>query len=273
MPCGGWWWFICQVMTDSCDPVDCSPPGSSVLGFFSWEYWSGLSFPPPGDLPNQGVVPMSPVSLALLVNSLPIEPFGSYGNSMFTFFFWRTNIHFSTVAILFYIPPIARVPVLHLLFSVFFFNTQPSGCKAIKNHCTLSSFITKQCASQTSILYPWLLPSFSLSCPPHGCCMHETVTQETLLCVFLPNILLWKCSDTAKLKALLGEQQYFAVWFSNKEMLEKIQMPISKGKVKQCMPHTNHEGPCSNSTEGVISASTNRGWDPWCIVKWKERRH
>ena len=96
--------------------------------------------------------------------------------------------------------------------------------------------------------------------------------DPSLLLVFLPNILLWKCSDTAKLKAPLGEHQYFAVWFSNREMLEKIRMPISKGKVKRCMPHANHEGPCSNSTEGVISASTNGGWDPLCIVKWKERR-
>ena len=30
--------------------------------FFSrQEYWSGLPFPPPGDLPNPGIEPMSPV--------------------------------------------------------------------------------------------------------------------------------------------------------------------------------------------------------------------
>ena len=27
-----WWWFSHQVMPDSCDPMDCSPPGSSVHG-------------------------------------------------------------------------------------------------------------------------------------------------------------------------------------------------------------------------------------------------
>ena len=34
--------------------VDCSPPGSSVHGmeFSRQEYWSGLPFPSPGDLPN-----------------------------------------------------------------------------------------------------------------------------------------------------------------------------------------------------------------------------
>ena len=27
-----WWWFSHQVMSDSCDPMDCSLPGSSVHG-------------------------------------------------------------------------------------------------------------------------------------------------------------------------------------------------------------------------------------------------
>ena len=43
-----------------CDPMDCSPPGSSLsMGFSRQEYWSGLSFPPLGDLPNPGTEPMS----------------------------------------------------------------------------------------------------------------------------------------------------------------------------------------------------------------------
>ena len=29
---GGGWWFRCQVMFDSCNPMDCSLPGSSVHG-------------------------------------------------------------------------------------------------------------------------------------------------------------------------------------------------------------------------------------------------
>ena len=40
------------------------------MGFSRQEYWSGLPFPPPGDLPNPGVKPMSP---ALQANSLPYE--------------------------------------------------------------------------------------------------------------------------------------------------------------------------------------------------------
>ena len=30
----------------------CNPPGSLSIGFFRQEYWGGLPFPPPGDLPD-----------------------------------------------------------------------------------------------------------------------------------------------------------------------------------------------------------------------------
>ena len=33
-----------------------APPS---MGFFRQEYWSGLPFPPPGDLPDPGIKPMS----------------------------------------------------------------------------------------------------------------------------------------------------------------------------------------------------------------------
>ena len=35
------------------------------MGFFRQEYWSGLPFPPPGDLPNPGIEPVSFKSPAL----------------------------------------------------------------------------------------------------------------------------------------------------------------------------------------------------------------
>ena len=43
------------------------------MGFSRQEYWSGLPFPSPGDLPDPGI---EPVSLALQANSLPLEPSG-----------------------------------------------------------------------------------------------------------------------------------------------------------------------------------------------------
>ena len=38
---------------------------SLSMEFSKQEYWSGLPFPPPGDLPDPGIKPTSPVSPAL----------------------------------------------------------------------------------------------------------------------------------------------------------------------------------------------------------------
>ena len=43
------------------------------MGFSRQEYWSGLPFPPLGYLPDPGIEPLSPVSLALQADSLPTE--------------------------------------------------------------------------------------------------------------------------------------------------------------------------------------------------------
>ena len=45
----------------SCDPIDCRPPGSSVYGIFEQDYWIGLPFPSPGDLPDPGIKSWSPI--------------------------------------------------------------------------------------------------------------------------------------------------------------------------------------------------------------------
>ena len=42
-----------------------SPPGCSVHGILQAGYWSGLPFPPPGDLPDPGIKPSSLLSPAL----------------------------------------------------------------------------------------------------------------------------------------------------------------------------------------------------------------
>ena len=41
---------VIQLCPTLCDPVDCSPPGSSVHWILQQEYWSVLPCPPPGDL-------------------------------------------------------------------------------------------------------------------------------------------------------------------------------------------------------------------------------
>ena len=43
------------------------------MGFSRQEYWSGLPFPSPGDLPNPGIEPRPP---ALQADALPSEPPG-----------------------------------------------------------------------------------------------------------------------------------------------------------------------------------------------------
>ena len=56
-----------------CDPMDCSPQAPLSMEFSRQEYWNGLPWPPPGDLPNPGIKPRSP---ALQVDSLLSEPPG-----------------------------------------------------------------------------------------------------------------------------------------------------------------------------------------------------
>ena len=46
------------------------------MEFSRQEYWSGLPFPPPGDLPEPGMEPKSPVSPALAGGFLTTEPPG-----------------------------------------------------------------------------------------------------------------------------------------------------------------------------------------------------
>ena len=53
--------------------MGCSPGAPLSLGFSRQEYWGGLPFPSPGNLPDPGIETGSP---ALLADSLPSEPQG-----------------------------------------------------------------------------------------------------------------------------------------------------------------------------------------------------
>ena len=48
-----------------CDPWTVAHQAPPSMGFSRQEYWSVLPFPSPGDLPNPGIKPASPTSLAL----------------------------------------------------------------------------------------------------------------------------------------------------------------------------------------------------------------
>ena len=54
-------------------PQTVAPQAPLSMGFSRQEYWSGLPFPPPGDLPGTGIEPRSP---ALQADSLASEPPG-----------------------------------------------------------------------------------------------------------------------------------------------------------------------------------------------------
>ena len=43
-----------------CNPVDHSPPGSSLHGILQARILEQVPFPPPGDLPDSGIEPTSP---------------------------------------------------------------------------------------------------------------------------------------------------------------------------------------------------------------------
>ena len=54
-----------------------APPS---MRFSRQEYWSGLLFPSPGDLPDPGIDPRSPT---LQADSLPSEPSGNHHLNLF----------------------------------------------------------------------------------------------------------------------------------------------------------------------------------------------
>ena len=57
---------VTSVASDSVTPWT-SPSGSSVhMGFSRQEHWSGFPCPPPGDLPDPGIEPVSLMSPALV---------------------------------------------------------------------------------------------------------------------------------------------------------------------------------------------------------------
>ena len=62
-----------SVVSDSAIPWTVAYHAPPSLGFSRQDYWSGLPFPSPGDLPNPGIEPGSPV---LQADALPSEPPG-----------------------------------------------------------------------------------------------------------------------------------------------------------------------------------------------------
>ena len=97
-----------------CDPMDCTGQASLSMGFPRPEYRSGLPFPSPGELPNPGIEPRSPI---LQADTLLSEPP------------WRQSKGISRVDYLFEdsTPPLKPIPSLvtpksNSYFNFFFFS-------------------------------------------------------------------------------------------------------------------------------------------------------
>ena len=63
--------LVTQSRPTLCDPMDCSRQAPLSTEFSRQEYWSGLPFTSPGDLPDPWIEPGSP---ALQADSLSSEP-------------------------------------------------------------------------------------------------------------------------------------------------------------------------------------------------------
>ena len=77
--CACWLLQPCPAL---CTPVDCGLPGSP-MGCSRQEYWSGLPFPPPGDLLDPGIEPTSLLSPALTGEFFTLVPPGKPGKPPF----------------------------------------------------------------------------------------------------------------------------------------------------------------------------------------------
>ena len=74
-----------SVMSDSFDPMDYSPPGSSAHGISQTRILKWLAIPYPGDLPDPGTETRSP---ALQADALPSEPPGAPGLDIWIFLYY-----------------------------------------------------------------------------------------------------------------------------------------------------------------------------------------
>ena len=66
-----------QLCPTLCNPMDCSPPDSSVHAIFQARTLERLLSPSPGDLPHSGIEPVPLVASALQVDSLLLSHQGS----------------------------------------------------------------------------------------------------------------------------------------------------------------------------------------------------
>ena len=65
-----------SVVSNSVSPWTVAHQAPLSMGFSKQEYWSGFPCPPPGDLPDPEIEPVSPVAPALVGRFFTTEPPG-----------------------------------------------------------------------------------------------------------------------------------------------------------------------------------------------------
>ena len=151
-----------------CDPMDWSPPGSSVCRILQeeyWrflleinildppqEYWSSLPCPSPRDLPNSGAEPLSPVSPELQVNSLPTKQPRSFVIWFHYWLFYLWSNHLATVLLGFFTYSMGRF-IHSIALALQWDNKCENTCQIVTNKwkykITIVIFLKKNLPSRT----------------------------------------------------------------------------------------------------------------------------
>ena len=146
-----------------CDPMDCSPPGSSLHVILQAKILE-LPLPSPEDLPDQGIKPRSP---ALQADSLPNEPPGKPHQHLSSC--WRNlNMHISSF--LFLYTPKVNFTNQHLLSNfyrllqtpLFWFSTGGSLCTP-RRYLAIPGDIFHQHHWEVLLATSWLRPGMLLN--------------------------------------------------------------------------------------------------------------
>ena len=154
------------------------------MRFSRQEYWSGLPFPSPADLPDRGNEPGSP---ALQADALPSEPPGK-PSPTYTSSFWEPLLLFSFFfAILFYFFAVFSPHTLNLLFCI--------GVQLINNIVIVSGKWWRDSAIH---IYVSILPQIPLlSRLPHNWTeFHMLYNRSLLLSILNVSVCTWPSQTT-----------------------------------------------------------------------------
>ena len=153
----------CSVMSDSATPWTIAHQASLSMEFSRQEYWSGMPFPSPEELPNPVIEPWS---LALQAGSLPFELQGSPNNDIIHHYNTIQSITalFLCSLVIYLSPPHNPPPPQSLIFSLSLQSFVFSRMSCTWNHtvCSLSDWLLS--LSNMHLRFPyvflWLDSSF-----------------------------------------------------------------------------------------------------------------